>query len=89
MAPGWGIAFHCQQAVEKVLKGALALHGVAPPKTHDLGLLRDLCLTYGIELPVGDGELQALFPFAIRSRCQALADCCRANCRSSRRCTRR
>ena len=32
-APGWGIAFHCQQAVEKALKGAITLHDVDVPKT--------------------------------------------------------
>jgi HEPN domain-containing protein len=31
--------FHCQQAVEKVLKGFLAWHDEPFPKTHDLGKL--------------------------------------------------
>ena len=30
------IAFHCQQAVEKYLKGALVILGEDPPYTHDL-----------------------------------------------------
>ena len=35
------IAFHCQQAVEKYLKGALVVLDVEPPYIHDLD---DLCL---------------------------------------------
>ena len=34
------IAFHCQQAVEKYLKGALEIFGEEPPYIHDLD---DLC----------------------------------------------
>jgi HEPN domain-containing protein len=34
------IVFHCQQAVEKYLKGALTVLGVEPPYIHDLD---DLC----------------------------------------------
>ena len=33
------IAFHCQQAAEKYLKGALVIFGEEPPYTHDLPLL--------------------------------------------------
>lgn len=31
------IGFHAQQALEKLLKAALAHAGVAPPRIHDLG----------------------------------------------------
>ena len=34
--PTAGAAFHCQQAVEKYLKGALTILGEEPPFTHDL-----------------------------------------------------
>jgi HEPN domain-containing protein len=34
------IAFHCQQAAEKYLKGALVFLGEEPPYTHDLDKLR-------------------------------------------------
>ena len=34
------IAFHCQQAVEKYLKGTLVILGIDPPFIHDLD---DLC----------------------------------------------
>ena len=35
------VVFHAQQAVEKALKGALVLAGVAVPRTHDLDDLRN------------------------------------------------
>ena len=34
--PTEAIAFHCQQAAEKYLKGALVILGEEPPYTHDL-----------------------------------------------------
>jgi HEPN domain-containing protein len=37
------IVFHCQQAVEKFLKGYLASNDVEYPKTHDLEKLNKLC----------------------------------------------
>jgi HEPN domain-containing protein len=36
------VCFHCQQFVEKVLKGLLTLHEVEFPKTHDLRRLIQL-----------------------------------------------
>lgn len=38
------ICYHCQQAAEKYLKGYLVLHGINPPKIHDLNELCKLCL---------------------------------------------
>lgn len=40
------ICYHCQQSAEKHLKGFLVLHGVNPPKTHDLDELNKLCLKF-------------------------------------------
>jgi HEPN domain-containing protein len=37
------ICFHCQQAVEKYLKGFLILYDVESERTHDLNLLCGLC----------------------------------------------
>ena len=37
------VPFHCQQAVEKSLKGLLALFDVDIPKIHDLSRLYSLC----------------------------------------------
>lgn len=36
--------YHCQQAVEKYLKGYLVLQRKNPTKTHDLGLLCNKCI---------------------------------------------
>jgi HEPN domain-containing protein len=37
------ICYHCQQSMEKNLKGYLIYKGVEPPKTHDLVDLNDMC----------------------------------------------
>lgn len=37
------VCFHCQQAVEKYLKGFLAYHEVQFPRTHFLATLLDQC----------------------------------------------
>jgi HEPN domain-containing protein len=39
------VAFHCQQAVEKLLKAFLVYHAVQFEKAHDLGRLLDHCAT--------------------------------------------
>jgi HEPN domain-containing protein len=41
--PDEPICFHCQQAVEKHLKGFLVFHNIEPPKIHDLIRLLALC----------------------------------------------
>lgn len=38
------ICYHCQQSAEKYLKGFLVLHGIDPPKIHDLNELCKLCI---------------------------------------------
>ena len=40
--PAEAIAFHCQQATEKYLKGALVILGEEPPYIHDLDRLRSM-----------------------------------------------
>lgn len=35
------ICYHCQQAIEKMLKGALVGDGMKVQKTHDFGLLTE------------------------------------------------
>ena len=44
--PTVGAAFHCQQAVEKYLKGTLTILGEEPPYTHDLPELCKLIEKY-------------------------------------------
>jgi HEPN domain-containing protein len=42
-SPSLGIAaYHCQQSVEKIIKGMLVVAGIHFPKTHDLRALADL-----------------------------------------------
>ncbi|QNB47734.1 HEPN domain-containing protein [Thermanaerosceptrum fracticalcis] len=40
------ICYHCQQSAEKYLKGYLVLHGINPPKIHDLDELCKLCMKW-------------------------------------------
>ena len=40
------ICYHCEQAVEKFLKGFLISKGQMPPKTHDLTILCNLCINH-------------------------------------------
>lgn len=40
------ICYHCQQAVEKALKGLLIAYGKGIKKTHDLGLLAEILQEY-------------------------------------------
>ena len=40
------VAFHCQQAAEKYLKGALVILGEEPPYIHDLDILCALALKH-------------------------------------------
>ncbi|GHU41675.1 hypothetical protein FACS1894190_10080 [Spirochaetia bacterium] len=39
------VCFHCQQSVEKYLKGFMFLHDTIPPKIHDLVQLLNLCVS--------------------------------------------
>ena len=63
--PLWPIGFHCQQAVEKCLKAALVLQGIAPEKTHRLGDLAKELMTVGADLPFDLADLLLLTPFGI------------------------
>lgn len=40
------ICYHCQQSIEKLLKGVLISKGVTIKKTHDLGLLAEILGEY-------------------------------------------
>ncbi len=62
---GWAIALHCQQAVEKSLKGALVLHEVAPPKIHVLTALAKMVANVGLVPPLSPELFDALTPFAV------------------------
>ena len=54
------VCFHAQQVAEKMLKALLVVHGVQPPKIHDLVALLDECLA------------RDALPDELRSRCLLL-----------------
>jgi len=62
------IAFHCQQAIEKLLKALLLCHKIEFPKTHDLLKLLHLLKGKDALLSVIAPELSDLSPYAINFR---------------------
>ena len=48
--PADAVCFHCQQYVEKLLKGILTKHSVEAPKTHDLRRLVQLAEPFAPKL---------------------------------------
>lgn len=73
-APEAVVGFHAQQAAEKLLKAALFLAGVAPPRTHNLAQLADLAASSGLKLPTGCEALRWLTPYAVLYRYEGDAD---------------
>lgn len=67
-APVEVICFHCQQAVEKLLKAILVLHSVAPPRTHDLDSLCALCAEHGTDVSDMQDDCTLLAAYAVQSR---------------------
>jgi HEPN domain-containing protein len=59
------VAFHCQQAVEKLLKGYLASRRIEFEKVHDLGYLLDHCATADPELETLRDEVEPLTAYAV------------------------
>ncbi len=68
------IGFHAQQALEKLLKAALAYAGVAPPRIHDLGELIALLGDAGLSPPPSAGDARALVPWAVEFRYEDVLD---------------
>lgn len=68
------IGFHAQQALEKLLKAALAYAGVAPPRIHDLGELIAQLGDAGLTPPASAGEARALVPWAVEFRYDDILD---------------
>ncbi len=60
--------YHAQQAAEKYLKALLVARGVEFPKTHDLVILNQLCVSNGILTAFAEDPLDFLSAFAIRVR---------------------
>ena len=62
------ICFHCQQYVEKMLKGFLTLHGVEAPWTHNLRRLIQLAAPHLPELAELADASDQLTPHAAETR---------------------
>jgi HEPN domain-containing protein len=62
------VGFHCQQAVEKMLKALLAERDVHYEKTHNLRYLIELLARHGLPMPGDLHEVVALSPYAVRLR---------------------
>jgi HEPN domain-containing protein len=62
------VCFHCQQAVEKLLKAFLVASGHAAPRTHDLLLLLEAVLQISPAAEMLRDELALLMPYAVEVR---------------------
>ncbi len=63
-----GARFHCQQAVEKLMKGFLASRERTFPFTHDLDRLAGLCEAIEPSLRLTIPEVVALTDYAVKLR---------------------
>lgn len=61
-------AFHCQQAVEKLLKGYLVWQGREFEKVHDLRALANVCAECDPKFADLREQVAPLTPFAVRFR---------------------
>jgi HEPN domain-containing protein len=66
--------FHAQQALEKLMKAALAHAGVAPPRIHHLGKLLSLLADAGLAPPVSMDEARVMIPWAVEFRYDDVLD---------------
>ncbi len=66
--PTDAVCFHCQQAVEKYLKGYLAQKGTEFEKVHALLYLLDLCKQEDSTFDEIKGEIRTLTKYAITPR---------------------
>lgn len=62
------VAFHLQQAIEKLMKAVLVSRGIASPRTHDLVYLSRLLQDAGVESCATTEELSVLSAVAVESR---------------------
>jgi HEPN domain-containing protein len=62
------ICYHCQQAVEKYLKGFLTAQGIIPPKIHVLETLCALCSEKDITFNEVAKDCAYLSSFAVQAR---------------------
>ena len=67
--PDYGpVCFHCQQCVEKLMKGLLIQHQIVPPYIHDLRRLSTLVSTVERHWSWNEAELLDLTDAAIDDR---------------------
>ncbi|TSC93488.1 MAG: HEPN domain-containing protein [Candidatus Berkelbacteria bacterium Licking1014_7] len=67
-APGWAAGFHCQQAVEKILKALLLYSANSYPKEHDLTKLYQLANKTGSDITLVKKEIFVLTDYYVGSR---------------------
>lgn len=67
-APLENLCFNAQQYVEKLLKAALTLRGVAFRRTHDIAMLAQMLTAAGGDLPAPLDALKNLAPCAVLAR---------------------
>lgn len=68
------IGFHVQQALEKLLKAALACAGIAPPRIHDLGEIVARLRDANFAPPVSADAVRAFVPWAVEFRYEDVLD---------------
>lgn len=68
------VGFHGQQAAEKLLKAALAAHGIDFPRTHSIRFLLDLLDDRGLAPPSDLHGVVELYPFGVQFRYEAPLD---------------
>jgi HEPN domain-containing protein len=66
--PGDIIAFHCQQSIEKAIKGLLTAYGITFPRTHELTELLDLSLPYLSALDTYRDDFSRISRYAVEIR---------------------
>jgi HEPN domain-containing protein len=66
------IGFHIQQAIEKSLKAVLLGFAIDFPRTHNLGLLIELCQNNQIQVPSEFLEVDVFNRFAVQWRYELL-----------------
>ena len=66
--PRDSVCFHCQQFVEKLLKGLLTANGVESPRTHDIRRLVQLAEPFAAELSRLSEASDVLTEHGVRTR---------------------
>lgn len=62
------VGFHCQQEVEKLLKGCMVALDIDPPRVHHLPTLLAVLVQAGLPLAAFADDCRLLTPFATVSR---------------------